>query len=141
MNDPDHDIDGGLRRQDDGGIVAGIGCRRDCPTEDVLAIVHAACRASGRAVRALAAPAFKRNEAGLHEAARLLGVPLILVGAADLADAQSRCVTRSAIAERAIGTASVAEGSALAAAGAGSQLILPRIAGARATCALAEAAA
>jgi cobalamin biosynthesis protein CbiG len=50
-------------------------------------------------------------------------------------------VTGSAIAQRATGTGSVAEGSALAAAGAGSQLILPRIACARATCALAEVAA
>jgi cobalt-precorrin 5A hydrolase len=96
---------------------------------------------SGRAVHALAAPEFKQNETGLHDAARMLGVPLILVGTADLAAAQPRCVTRSERAERATGASSVAEGSALAAAGAGSQLILPRIAGARATCALAEAAA
>ena len=129
-----------LRRQNDRAIVAGVGCRKDCPTEDVLAVVREACRVSGRAVRALAAPESKRDEAGLHNAARLLGVPLILVGAADLADAQPRCVTRSAIAEQATGAGSVAEGSALAAAGAGSQLILPRIACARATCALAEAA-
>ena len=105
-----------------------------------MAVVREACRVSGRAVRALAAPEFKRGEAGLHDAARMLGVPLILIGAADLANAQSRCVTRSAIAERATGTGSVAEGSALAAAGVGSILIRPRIAGARATCALAEAA-
>ena len=131
----------GLCRQNDRGIVAGVGCRKDCPTEDVLAVVREACRVSGRAVRALAAPEFKRDEPGLHHAARLLGVPLILVGAADLADAQPRCATRSAIAERATGAGSVAEGCALAAAGAGSGLILPRIAGARATCALAEPAA
>jgi cobalt-precorrin 5A hydrolase len=134
------DIDTDLRRHDDRGVVAGIGCRKDCPTEDVLAVVREARRVSGRAVHTLAAPEFKRDEAGLHEAARMLRVPLILVGAGDLADAQSRCVTRSAIAERAIGAGSVAEGSALAAAGAGSQLILPRIAGTRATCALAESA-
>ena len=123
------------------GIVAGIGCRKDCPVEDVLAVVREACLVSGRAVRALAAPEFKRHEAGLHDAARSLGVPLILVSAADLTAAQPRCVTRSAIAERAIGTGSVAEGCALVAAGTGSLLILPRIAGARATCALAAAAA
>ena len=133
-------MNGPVGRHDDRGIVAGIGCRRDCPTEDVLAVVREACLVSGRAVRALAAPEFKWDEAGLRDAARLLGGPLILVGAGDLADAQSRCVTRSAIAERATGAGSVAEGSALAAAGAGSRLILPRIAGTRATCALAEAA-
>jgi cobalt-precorrin 5A hydrolase len=141
MNDAGNDIGAGLPRQDDRGIVAGVGCRRDCPTEDLLAVVREACRVSGRTVRALAAPEFKRDEAALQGAARSLGVPLILVGAADLAAAQPRCVTRSAIAECATGAASVAEGSALAAAGAGSMLILPRIAGPRATCALAETAA
>ena len=141
MNGAGQDIDTGLRRHNDRRIVAGIGCRKDCPTEDVLAVVREACRMSGRAVAALAAPEFKREAAALHDAARMLGVPLILVGAADLADAQPRCVTRSAIAEHATGTGSVAEGSALAAAGVGSILIRPRIAGARATCALAEAAA
>ena len=137
MNDADRDVETGLCRPDDTGIVAGIGCRKDCPTEDVLAVVREACLVSGRAVRALAAPEFKRHEVGLHNAARSLGVPLILVSAADLTAAQPRCVTSSAIAERAIGIGSVAEGCALVAAGTGSQLILPRIAGARATCALA----
>jgi cobalt-precorrin 5A hydrolase len=140
MSGVGQEMDSGIRQHDNRGIVAGIGCRKDCPVEDVLAVVREACLVSGRSVRALAAPEFKRDEAGLHDAAGLLGVPLILVGAGDLVAAQPRCVTRSAIAERAIGTGSVAEGCALAAAGAGSMLILPRIAGARATCALAEAA-
>lgn len=120
------------------GAVAGIGCRNNCPSEDILAVVRRACREAGRPARALAAPAFKADEAGLHQAARLLGLPLILVEPADLAAAQARCVTASALARRVTGVASVAEGSALAAAGLGSRLILPRIAGARATCALAE---
>ena len=141
MNGAGQDVDTGFRQHDDtGGVVAGIGCRRDCPTEDVLAVVREACLASGRPVRALAAPEFKRHEVGLHDAARSLGVPLILVSAADLTAVQPRCVTSSAIAERAIGTGSVAEGCALVAAGRGSQLILRRIAGARATCALAAPA-
>jgi cobalt-precorrin 5A hydrolase len=137
MNDADRDVETGFCRPDDTGIVAGIGCRKDCPTEDVLAVVREACLVSGRAVRALAAPEFKRHEVGLHNAARSLGVPLILVSAADLTAAQPRCVTSSAIAEHAVGIGSVAEGCALVAAGTGSQLILRRIAGARATCALA----
>jgi cobalt-precorrin 5A hydrolase len=57
---------------------------------------------------------------------------------AALRGAQGRCLTRSDIAREATGFASVAEACALAAAGDAGRLILPRIANARATCALAE---
>ena len=119
-------------------VVAGIGCRKDCPAEDILAVVQRACGAAGRAADALAAPSFKAAEAGLHGAAASLGLRLILVEPDALAAAQPRCVTFSAIAARATGAASVAEGCALAAAGPHARLLLPRLAAARATCALAE---
>jgi cobalt-precorrin 5A hydrolase len=118
-------------------IVAGIGCRGGCPADDIVAVVRAACQQAGQRADVLAAPAFKAREAGLLEAATVLGLELILVSAPDLARAQSRCVTRSAVAEASTGVASVAEGSAIAAAGEGGRLILPRIAQTRATCALA----
>lgn len=123
-----------------GPVIAGIGCRRDCPTEDILSVVGRACAETGRLVNLLAAPAFKSDETGLHEAARRLGIPLILIDAAALDAAQADCVTRSPRAQQAVGVASIAEGCALAAAGAGGRLLLPRIAGRTATCALAEAA-
>ena len=121
-------------------MIAGIGCRRDCPADDIVALVRAAVAAAGGgAVIALAVPAAKDHEPGLHAAAAALGVPLLLVTPAALAAVQGRCVTRSTCAERTLGVASVAEGCALAAAGAGARLVLPRIASARATCALAGA--
>ncbi len=123
-------------------VVAGIGCRKDCPAEDILAVVQRACGAAGRAADALAAPSFKASEAGLQGAAASLGLRLILVEPGALAAAQPRCVTFSEFAARAAGAAgaaSVAEGCALAAAGPQARLLLPRLAGARATCALAEA--
>ena len=119
-------------------VIAGIGCRRDTPAAEIVAVVRQACASAGRAADALAAPDFKAAEAGLHEAADQLGVRLMLVASADLLAAQPRCVTHSARAESATGVASVAEGSALAAAGPSSRLLLARIAGAGATCALAE---
>jgi cobalt-precorrin 5A hydrolase len=125
----------------DGGeavLIAGIGCRRGCPAAEIVALVARA--AAGRRIAALATPDFKAAEPGVLEAARLLGVALVPVAETALAAAQARCVTRSAAAARATGIASVAEGSALAAAGAGGRLVLPRIAAAGATCALAEAA-
>ena len=118
-------------------MIAGIGCRRACPAEEIIALVRAAEAASGARVTALAAPVAKASEAGLQEAAVALGVPLLLVEQEALVAAQARCVTRSACAERALGVASVAVGRALAGAGEGGRLVLARIASGRATCALA----
>ena len=119
-------------------MIAGIGCRRACPGADIVALVRTAEAAAGARVSALAAPAAKAAEPGLHEAAAVLGVTLLLVERAALIAAQAACVTRSACAERTLGVAAVAEGCALAAAGQGARLVLPRIASARATCALAD---
>jgi cobalamin biosynthesis protein CbiG len=118
-------------------IVAGIGCRRGCPADDIVALVRQAETISGRHVDLLATPGFKQHEAGLHEAAAMLGIGLSFVGEAALAAVQQRCPTRSAAALRHVGVASVAEGAALAASG--GALVLARIANADATCALAGA--
>ncbi len=118
-------------------IVAGIGCRRHCPAEDIVALVRLAETRALCRVTALAAPAFKAEEPGLRDAARQLGLALLLVDAPALAAVQARCPTRSAAALRHTGAASVAEGAALAASG--GTLLLPRIAARRATCALARA--
>ena len=124
-----------------GQVIAGVGCRAGCPAEEIAALVRLACARANRAASALAAPEFKENEAGLRKAARDLDLPLLLMSERALAAAQPGCVTRSPIAAASVGVASVAEGSALAAAGPGGRLLLLRIASARATCALAEAGA
>jgi len=115
-------------------IVAGIGCRRGTPAEAIIALVRRA-EALAEPADALAAPAFKRDEPGLREAADRLGLRLMFVDAADLAAAQPHCLTRSAAAERATGLASVAEAAAI---GAGGVLLLPRLTGPGVTCALAR---
>jgi cobalt-precorrin 5A hydrolase len=115
-------------------IVAGIGCRRGCPADEILAVL-ARAEAMSRRVDALAAPAFKRGEAGLREAAARRGVPLLFVADEVLAAAQARCPTVSETAFRATGFASVAEAAAIGAQG---LLLLPRVNGARATCAIGE---
>ena len=116
-------------------IVAGLGCRRGCPAADLVAAVQRAAGQSGLAVGALAAPAFKAHEPGLHQAALSLGIPLLLMDDAAMRAAQPRCPTRSAAALAATGLASVAEAAALAASG--GVLLLPRLAVGSATCALA----
>jgi cobalamin biosynthesis protein CbiG len=115
-------------------IVAGIGCRRGATADAIVALVR---RAEARAepAEALAAPAFKRGEPGLHAAAARLGVPLLLVDDDAMQAAQPRCVTRSQAAERVTGLASVAEAAAI---GADGILLLPRVVGAGVTCALAR---
>lgn len=120
-------------------IVAGIGCRPGMGGEAAAALVRRAEALTGRRAERLAAPYFRSGEAGLHAAAALLGLPLVLLSHAALASVQARCPSRSARARDAVGLASVAEAAALAAAGAGGRLILPRIAGASVTCALAAA--
>jgi cobalt-precorrin 5A hydrolase len=118
-------------------VVAGVGFRRDCPVEDIIAIVERAECEAGRRATLLAAPSRKDGERGLRDAAVRLGRPLRFVDDAAMAAAQRDCVTFSATVRRHAGVASVAEAAALAAAGEGATLILRRIAMATATCAMA----
>ncbi|WP_448206312.1 cobalamin biosynthesis protein [Azospirillum sp. sgz302134] len=121
-------------------IAAGIGCRSGCPGDEIAALVRAAfeeAKLSDAACAVLAAPERKRGEAGVQEAARRLALPLTFIDDAALAAAQDQTVTRSARVEAAVGVASVAEAAALAAAGPGARLLLPRRSTQRATCALA----
>ena len=110
-------------------IVAGIGCRRLCPAAEIVALVREA-----GPVDAIAAPDWKRDEAGLLEAAGLLDLPLWFVTQDALAAVQGLCPTQSAAVEAATGFGSVAEAAALAA---GGILRRPRFGGAWATCAVA----
>jgi cobalamin biosynthesis protein CbiG len=116
-------------------IVAGLGFRRGCLADDIVRLVHTAQDRAGRRAGSLAAPDWKRGEPGLHAAAGMLGLPIAFVGRAALAAVQPLCPTRSTVAERETGVASVAEGAALAASG--GRLLLPRIGQGSVTCALA----
>lgn len=115
-------------------IVAGIGCRRGASAEAIVALVRRA-EALAEPADALAAPAFKRDEAGLQAAAERLALPLWFVDDATLAAALPHCVSLSAAAARATGHPSIAEASAI---GEGGVLLLPRLTGAGVTCALAR---
>ncbi|MCG5240759.1 cobalamin biosynthesis protein [Azospirillum doebereinerae] len=123
-------------------IAAGLGCRRGCGWEEIATLVAAAfdeasLGAAARRGVLLAAPTMKREEAGMAEAARALGLTLAFLDEEALVAAQGRVQTRSATVLAAVGLASVAEAAALAAAGPGSRLLLPRRSTPRATVALA----
>ncbi len=125
-----------------GMLVAGLGCRPGCGAPDVLATLARALVLAAAPDRpaCLAAPGFRRGEPGVLAAAHELGLPVRWIAADALAAEQPRCPTRSDAALRARGIASVAEAGALAAAGPGGVLLLPRISGAGVTVALARAA-
>jgi cobalt-precorrin 5A hydrolase len=113
-------------------IALGIGCRRNTPAADIEAVIThalAAASLSAAAINVIATAEDKLAEPGLVEAARRLGCPLLGIATNELAKVSDLVVTRS---ER------VQSLKALAAVGPGGRLILPRIANATATCALAS---
>ncbi len=121
-------------------VIAGLGFRKHIAAGEIVAVVCEAGARAERHVDALAVPDFKADEPGVRDAAMQLGLPVIRVARDALMGEQGRCLTRSDAARNSVGLASVAEAAALAAAGAGGRVVLARIAGARATCALAESA-
>ncbi len=115
-------------------IVAGFGFRAAASDASLRDAYRQA--SGGRAVQALATVADKT--AALQPLARDLGVPVIAVAQADLA--QVATATDSAVVRRARGAGSVAEATALVAIGPGGALLGARvISGDRmASCALAQ---
>lgn len=115
-------------------IVAGFGFRRGAT---VLSLRDAMTRA-GHSPDLLASPALKAQSSAFQEFAEMLGLPVRDVDP-DTLRAQDT-TTHSQASQQAHGTGSVAEASALAAAGPGAVLLSARcISGDRlATCAMAK---
>jgi cobalt-precorrin 5A hydrolase len=123
-----------------GRIAIGVGCRIGCSASAIEALVRQAMEhAPGAEARGLFSIRDKSGETGLIEAAGRLGLDLVFLTPDALRARASSVQTQSAGSERAFGVPSVAEAAALAGAGADSVLIVPRIAGLGATCAIAVA--
>lgn len=119
-------------------IVAGIGCRRDASSADILAAIEAARlrhRLSPTAIHAIATVDRKQHEPGLKDAAKALDLPLLI--APETAAHHAATLTQSTTSLETTGLPSVSEAAALAACGEGGRLLGPRVAVAGATCALA----
>ena len=120
-------------------IAIGVGCRKGCPADEIVALV----RETLAALPAEAQPSGiftieeKRHEAGLTEAAVQLGLPLTFLDKSALQSFAAAAQTTSARIEQLHGVPSVAETAALAGAGQGGVLLVARRASARATCAIA----
>lgn len=122
-------------------IVAGIGFRRSADPGEIVALVERAiadCALTRAELRGLATLAALADAPAFHEAARRLGLDALAVAEGAVAQASERIVTHSERSVSAHGVGSVAEAAALGAAGPGARLVLPRIASAAVTCALAR---
>jgi cobalt-precorrin 5A hydrolase/precorrin-3B C17-methyltransferase len=125
-------------------LALGVGCERDCPAEDIIALAEDSLAAAGLAKEAVAAVVsveLKTGEPGIHALADKLDVPARFFAAERLLDETPRLTERSDAAFRATGCWGVAEGAALAAAGGDGTLVVAKRKSARATCAIARAAA
>uniref|UniRef100_UPI000C7EB3C2 cobalamin biosynthesis protein n=1 Tax=Oceaniglobus roseus TaxID=1737570 RepID=UPI000C7EB3C2 len=122
----------------------GVGCARDCPPEELEALVLGELAAAGvaaGALRALFTLDLKADEPAVIALAAKLGLPLRIFTAAELEAKAARLATPSEVVFAEVGCHGVCEGAALAGAGPGAVLARRKAKTAMATCALAEAAA
>nr|WP_291855016.1 cobalamin biosynthesis protein [Bradyrhizobium sp.] len=121
-------------------IVAGIGCGRESSSEDIVSLIFVALSNFGIAQENLAAIATetsKADERGIASAARSLSIPIVRCPVADLGRVADRVLTRSLRVQEIKGVPSIAEASALVAAGPNARLLGARVAANRVTCAIA----
>ena len=108
-------------------VAAGIGCKRGASGEEIIKAVSEACSEAGidmRAIASLSSIDKKKDEVGLGEAARRLGVPLNYFSAAELAALER---PGNSFVNHAVGTPAVSEPAAMLAAGDSPELVLEKI--------------
>lgn len=121
-------------------LVAGIGFRRSAEAAEITALIARALEAAGAEPEHLAAIATALDRAGdpaIREAAEHFGLAPLGVAPDALTACDAAVETRSARIESLRGVGSLCEAAALAVAGPGATLALPRIASGSVTCALA----
>lgn len=125
-------------------MVIGIGATSTATSADIVSAARDCCARGGAEVNELAGLAsLDRPETrdAIQAAADKLGVRASFWSRSTLQAEAARCQTQSVRSIAAAGVPSVAEASALTAAGPGSRLIVPRIAFPKVTAALAMGAA
>jgi cobalt-precorrin 5A hydrolase len=136
--------DNGSKCQDDfsdrkTAVAIGIGCKRGCSTEAIVALAERAIAAAScaGAPAALFTHEAKKSEAGLAGAGKALGLPLVFLEAEVLRQASLRAATDSPRVMEMFGLPSIAEAATLAGAGPSSVLLVARISDGGASCAIA----
>jgi cobalt-precorrin 5A hydrolase / precorrin-3B C17-methyltransferase len=123
-------------------LALGIGCERGCSAEEISDLVRTTLPAAGlspKAVAVVVSVEQKLAEPAVHALAAEFGVPARFFPASRLLAETRRLSERSEAAFRATGCWGVAEGAALAAAGAGGVLVVTKRKSRRATVAVARA--
>ena len=120
-------------------MAIGVGCRSGCDADEIVALVEEAMAMlpTRREAQGLYSIDSRRDEAGLAEAARRLGLPLVFFPTEALQRLSDGAQTMSPLVDGIHGLPSVAETAALAGAGDDAVLLVARRASARATCAIA----
>ncbi|MBY5409198.1 cobalamin biosynthesis protein [Rhizobium leguminosarum] len=121
--------------------VLGLGCERGTPPAEVLALAIEALdvAAIGAAeLTAIASIDSRRLEPAILAVAAHFSVPAVFFGALRLEEETPRLANPSEIVFARVGCHGVAEGAALAAAGASAVLVVAKIKSARATAAVAR---
>jgi len=125
-------------------LALGVGCERDCEAGELIELVEQTLEVHKLAPEAIALVAsldLKADEAAVHALAGHLGVPARFFTAEELNAQKPRLKNPSDIVLREVGCPGVAEGAALACAGATCELIVEKTRSKRATCALTLAPA
>jgi cobalamin biosynthesis protein CbiG len=119
--------------------VLGVGCRKGAGADAIVAAAEQVLATlAGEAPLVMATIIDKRDETGLAEAAARLGLALVFLPRERLADMRDKVGTYSARVVDLFGVPSVAEAAALAAAGEGATLLVPRRVSGPVTVAVAE---
>ena len=122
-------------------IAVGVGCERGADPAELRELVMRCLKDAGVAPQSVAgifSIALKAAEPAIHELAEQLDAPARFLSADALLAETPRLSEKSEIVFRETGCWGVAEGAALAAAGADASLILSKQRSARATCAIAR---
>ena len=131
------------REKERRSLAIGVGFRKHCTAEALQALISEALARlapdhptfAGASV--VLATIAEKDRPALHAAADALGLAIVILPKAALRGTEDRITVTSQAARACLGIPSVAEAAALAAAGAGSHLLVTRIAGRDATCAIA----
>ncbi len=125
-----------------GTLVMGIGCERGATASEIAELARSIltqANLSENAIACIATIDLKEDETGILELASALDVSCRLFTAEQLETQTPRLANPSDIVFNAVGCHGVAEGAALAAAGAKGELVVAKQKSARATCAIAKA--
>ncbi|MEM7745392.1 MAG: precorrin-3B C(17)-methyltransferase [Pseudomonadota bacterium] len=123
-------------------LAVGVGCARNCASEELEALVQHALSdvaVKGRAVAGVFSLDLKADESAVLDLARRLDVPARFFSAEELEAQATRLANPSDVVFAEVGCHGVAEGAALAAGGPDAQLVVEKRKSANATVAIADA--